>query len=406
MNINIKYIQKYFNYRLNLIIKFYKVNIVNFLFKSIKKLQNYYVKNNNFDYYNYVDILEYQPKINCIIKDLDINFDLKNNDVEKLFNKIKDFCTKWNNKKFIISLSGGVDSMVLITIIHYLNYPIIACHINYNNRKESIIEKNFLENWCKYNNIILYVKNITHIKRNFMKRCDYENETKEIKINFYKDILKQENTDNIILAHHKDDIVENIFANVARGRNILDLAVLKEQTNIKNVKIVRPMIEFYKDTIYKFAHLYQVPYLLDTTPNWSVRGKYRKKIYPVIEETFTKNVKENLIYLSQQSRDWNNLINKDIIIPFMDLIEWSNDNSEKYITTIKFDIENYKKYPISFWNLVFMNLFNKIGLNAPSRKGIKNFIDSINNDNNYISLSNNCKCTRNNNLITIQFKFT
>ena len=49
-----KRISKYLKYNINEIIKFYKINIVNFLFKSINQVQNYYIKNNNFDYYNYL----------------------------------------------------------------------------------------------------------------------------------------------------------------------------------------------------------------------------------------------------------------------------------------------------------------------------------------------------------------
>ena len=404
---NLNRISKYFKYNISKIYKFYKINIVNFLFKSINRVQNYYIKNNNFDYYNYVDILEYQPNINLKIRDINlesINF----NGCVKLFNSIKEFCTKYNNKKFIISLSGGVDSMVLITIIHYLKYPIVAGHINYNNRDESILEQKFIENWCEYNNIKLYVKNITNLKRKSIKRSDYESQTKDLRMDFYKYIMEQENADMVLLAHHKDDIVENIFANVCRGRYILDLAVIKQETSIRNIKIGRPIIEFYKDIIYKFAHIYQVPYFLDTTPNWSVRGKYRTKIYPVIEDTFSKNIKENLIYLSEQSDDWNKLIDKEIIQPFMSTIDWSIDKyMSTYNSTIKINIENYKEHPLSFWNVIFMDLFNKFGHNAPSRRAIRNFINIINNDDtNYISLSNNCKCIRKNNIITIQFKNT
>lgn len=402
-----KRISKYLKYNINEIIKFYKINIVNFLFKSINQVQNYYIKNNNFDYYNYVDILEYQPNINSKIRDINLE-SIDFNCCVKLFNSIKEFCTKHNNKKFIISLSGGVDSMVLITIIHYLKYPIVAGHINYNNRDESILEQKFIENWCEYNNIKLYVKNITNLKRKSIKRSDYESITKDLRMDFYKYILEQENADMVLLAHHKDDIVENIFANVCRGRYILDLAVIKQETSIKNIKIGRPIIEFYKDVIYKFAHSYQVPYFLDTTPNWSVRGKYRTKIYPVVEDAFSKNIKENLIYLSQQSDDWNKLIDKEIIQPFMSTIDWSIDKyMSTYNSSIKINIENYKEHPLSFWNLIFMDLFNKFGHNAPSRRAIRNFINIINNqDTNYISLSNNCKCTRKNNIITIQFKNT
>ena len=130
-------------------------------------------------------------------------------------------------QKFIVSLSGGVDSMVLITIIHYLGYHVIGVHINYNNRIETTEEEQFLEFWCNKNSITLYKKSINEIKRSQSKRSDYEIITKNIRLDFYKEIMKKE-CDLILLAHHKDDIVENIFANVCRGRYILDLAVIKK----------------------------------------------------------------------------------------------------------------------------------------------------------------------------------
>ena len=54
------------------------------------------------------------------------------------------------------------------------------------------------------------------------------------------------------------------------------------------------MINFYKETIYNFAHKNSVPYFKDTTPDWSVRGKYRNKVHDNLEDTFGKNMKENL----------------------------------------------------------------------------------------------------------------
>ena len=60
--------------------------------------------------------------------------------------------------------------------------------------------------------ILNYVNSISKsIKRGNMKRSDYESESKEIRFNFYKKIMKEENIDYVLLAHHKDDIIENIF---------------------------------------------------------------------------------------------------------------------------------------------------------------------------------------------------
>ena len=350
------------------------------------------------NYNKYESILEYVPTNNNTISKTYYSS-------SSLINNISHFCSSQSNKKFIVSLSGGVDSMVLISIIHYLGYKVFGVHINYNNREETKLEQEFLENWCAYNNIKLYTKNIENLKRVNSKRSDYELITKNIRLNFYREIMYKENVETILLGHHKDDIVENIFANVCRGRYILDLAVIKEKSLIDNITIGRPMIDFYKTVIYDFAHKYQIPYFKDTTPDWSVRGKYRNKIYPIIEDAFSKNIKENLIGLSNQSYEWNELVTNKIIEPFINNINFDSNSLE-------FDIEKHKNYPLCFWNVIFMNLFNKYGYGCPSRKAIQTFISTINKDTikdscrSYISISNNCKCVLQNNKIKIEFNIS
>ena len=162
------------------------------------------------------------------------------------------------------------------------------------------------------------------------------------------------------------------------------------------------MIDFYKQIIYDFAYKYNVPYFKDTTPDWSVRGKYRNLIYPVVEDAFTKNVKDNLIGLSTQSYEWNELVHKEIINPFIEKIKFNIDDHE---TTIEFNIDNYRNYPMCFWNVIFMNIFNQFGYSCPSRKGIQTFINKIKNISIcHVSISNHCKCYIKNSIIIIEFK--
>lgn len=344
------------------------------------------------DYVNaYKKVLEFVP----IIKE---KISYQNIDTQNiLLAKVKEFVKKTNKTRFIVSLSGGVDSMVLVTILKYLNCQVIGLHINYKNRAETGLEQEFLEKWCNYNEMKLYVKTIDHVKRGTTKRSDYEAITKKIRFDFYKTIMAKEAIDQILVGHHKDDIVENIFANVCRGRNILDLAVIRESCIIEDVNIARPMLDFYKEVIFDFANRYQVPYFKDTTPEWSVRGKYRNQISPLLEYTFI-NVKANLIKLSNQSDDWNELVQNIIIEPFLKKINYG----ENYV---EFNIENYNSYPISFWSVIFSKIFFHYGKSCPSQKGILVFMNAIKTKNvSFISLSNLCVCRNKNNNINIEFK--
>ena len=342
------------------------------------------------DVSKYQNILEFIPT--NIAKITDLNIIIQSNDLVKV---IKDFCDKQRVTQFIVSLSGGVDSMVLTTILKFLGYRVICAHINYNNRIESPLEQQFLEEWCLKEDIILYTKVIDTIRRGTIKRSTYELESKNIRFGFYKEILEKENCTMILLGHHKDDIVENVVANVCRGRNLLDLAVIKEQTKQNDITIARPMLEFYKTTIYDFANKYQIPYFKDTTPDWSVRGKYRNKIAPLLEDAFSKSIKSNLLCLSQQSDEWNQMILKQIIVPFMETVIFDEN-------VCHFNVEKYLNNPMCFWNIIFQKIFSHYGKGYPSKKGIQTFMKSIPSIGN-ASIVNGCVCKITNYKVIITF---
>lgn len=361
------------------------LSYLSYLFGKISNYKGVVMDDDNLKYNN---ILEFIPKTTDNI----IILDEKNKDLVCI---IKNFCDKQHVKKFIVSLSGGVDSMVLITILKFLGYRVIGAHINYNNRNESKDEQQFLEQWCKNQDIVLYSEVIDTIKRGTMKRSSYELESKNIRFSFYNKVLELEKCDMILLGHQKDDIVENIFANVCRGRSILDLAVIKEQTTQNEVTIARPMIDIYKTDIYDFADKYQVPYFKDSTPSWSIRGKYRNQISPLLKDTFSENIKKNLLNLSRQSDEWNEIIFKEIIDPFMKTVNFTT-------TQCCFNTENDYTKPMCFWNIVFMKIFNYYGKGYPSKKGIQTFMNLIPGIGT-ASISNSCVCKIKKFSVTIEF---
>ena len=126
---------------------------------------------NILNYRSFKHILEFVPSLNTKISEQEIN--TNSNNGFKLITTINSFCaTNILNKqsKVIVSLSGGIDSMVLVTILKLLGCTVIAVHINYNNRAETREEQKFLELWCNYNGIKLHTKVITNIKRATSKR--------------------------------------------------------------------------------------------------------------------------------------------------------------------------------------------------------------------------------------------
>ena len=267
--------------------------------------------------------------------------------------------------------------MVLMDILHKREKEIIAVHINYNNRNESKMEEDFLREYCESRKIT-FICHSFNLKRGSIKRSEYESITKQIKFKLFKSILGEYNLNYILLAHHKDDIIENIFTNFCRGENFLNLSVIKYSNIIMNVNIVRPLIDYYKNNIYDYAHFYMVPYFLDTTPDWSVRGKFRRIILPRLFDTFSCQIglKNNLLSIAKESDEWGILIQNRFIDRYLQLIKYTETTAEMPIVT---DHEDYSEFPMCFWNIIIGKVFHKFGMCAPSRKSLDIFMTALKN---------------------------
>jgi tRNA(Ile)-lysidine synthetase-like protein len=210
-------------------------------------------------------------------------------------------------KQYILSLSGGVDSMVLSYILHKKNIKFVAVHISYCNRKECEQEVQFLKEWCDIIQVKLYFREIHEIKRkdcmDYGLRELYEEYTRDIRFNTYKlvsEIINQDNSEtNVFLGHNKNDRFENILTNIAGQSHYDNLTGMELIQNMSDINFYRPLLNTTKEEIYEFAHKLNIQHLPNSTPSWSQRGKIRDQVKPtlmnwnpVIVDSFFKLSKE------------------------------------------------------------------------------------------------------------------
>jgi tRNA(Ile)-lysidine synthetase-like protein len=217
---------------------------------------------------------------------------------EKLFITMKKFInthiTDPSNATVCVSLSGGVDSMVIARILKHMEMiglikKMIAVHIYYGNREDSMDEAEFIKDWCAMYDIQLIIKYIRYMKRSdeLIDRENYEQITNDIRFDTYKFIETiVGKISGVCLGHHEGDQIENVLMNIMNGKQYGDIMGMYPVSNIKNVDIWRPFLLHPKDDIFEFAVKYLVPYTKDTTPEGSNRGKIRNKLYPLLQEIF------------------------------------------------------------------------------------------------------------------------
>jgi len=270
---------------------------------------------------------------------------------------------KSSNKKLILSLSGGVDSMVLSYILKILKIPYIAIFINYCNRECYLDEENFIVDWCNKNNIKLYIRRITEINRekcmNFDLRDLYESYTKDIRFNSYKNVSIMENINlNVLMGHNRDDCFENILTNITNKSKYENLLGMEINSIIDNITFIRPMLNVDKKDIYKFAETFNIPHLPNSTPEWSQRGKIRDIVRPTLELWNEKSI-EGFFNLS------------NILTEQQEIIDSVIDNIISNIRNKSILLKSKDKLLLK--NVFWKNLFMKMNIKF-SQKGLNNFI--------------------------------
>jgi len=302
-----------------------------------------------------------------------INFNFEKHDFENHnFNLIE----KYIKKIGIISLSGGVDSMVCLVycMTVYPNINWICVHINYKNRGVADDEAEFIANFCYRYNIKLYVREINEINRNKCMNMNmreiYEDYTRKIRFNTYKAVYNNDNVDNdpvVILGHNKDDAFENILTNITYNCKYNNLKGMDEHSVCDNITFLRPLLNVPKNDIYQFAQKHNIPYVKNSTPDWSQRGKIRNNIIPVLNN-WDKRVVPGLFNLSENIQDMYLIMESNVNI-IVNKFKLNNNSYELQLSHNEFI--NYLHKLI--WKEIIYKLFNCY----PSNKSLIALIERL-----------------------------
>lgn len=311
--------------------------------------------------HTYNDILEYDGK-NATNKHIDIPI-----------NKIQ------VGKHLLVSLSGGVDSMVSLSILKniYRDAHIIAVHINYDNRMECKQEVSFLQKWCKDIHIDLVVRTIGELHR---KECMenglrdlYEGYTKAVRFGTYKTVWRQSEEEHnpiVVLGHNRDDCFENCLTNATYKTKYDNLHGMSEVSEQEGICFWRPLLKVPKSQIIKYAHRHKIPYLKDSTVSWSQRGQIRDVIVPALKG-WNANAIEGVLSIG------------DVLSELFSVLKQSSDEWCQDITEVQTQNDNCrifrkvcKTIPTSqlFWKEVFMHVCKT----CISNKSMNNLLSRLN----------------------------
>ena len=174
---------------------------------------------------------------------------------------------KVSPKKYLIAVSGGVDSVVLLDMLAKKHENILVAHFDHGIREDSKEDAIFVRQLAvKYG-----VKFFT--KREELGANASEEKARRARYKFLRELSEKQNA-TIVTAHHLDDVAETIIINMVRGTGWRGLAVLNAED------IYRPLINFKKQEIINYAKQNNLKWREDSTNSLNVymRNIVRHKI--------------------------------------------------------------------------------------------------------------------------------
>ena len=141
----------------------------------------------------------------------------------------------------VVSLSGGVDSMVLAFILSRMGagrWRVAGVHIDYGNRPESGAEADFVAAWCAEQGIVFRLKRIEELRRCIAGRDEYERESRRIRYDFYAACLAEfAGCGGVCVGHHAGDVQENVITNLLKGTSLLAVSGMAEVSTVNGIPV-------------------------------------------------------------------------------------------------------------------------------------------------------------------------
>ena len=188
-----------------------------------------------------------------------------------------------SSDQLVLAVSGGADSMVMLELFRQLPYDYVVAHCNFKLRgAESDGDEAFMHDYCGEHGIELYVKTFDTREFALQEGISIEMAARELRYQWFYELLDSLNYQYLLTAHHQDDLVETMLINLSRGTGIRGLTGIHPKKN----RLVRPLLFASQNQIAEYAHTRKVPFREDSTNDEIVyqRNLIRHKIIPLMEQ--------------------------------------------------------------------------------------------------------------------------
>ena len=200
------------------------------------------------------------------------------------------FLTFINQQKFdlhkkstLLTVSGGVDSVVLAHLFHKAGFQAGIAHCNFSLRnKESDGDEAFVRELAEGYKFPFYVKKFD--TKNYAEEQGISTQmaARELRYKWFEEVRIDNGYDGIATAHHANDSFETVILNLVRGTGLAGLHGITSQ----NKALIRPLLFTSREYIQEYIRINNLIWREDSSneSNNYKRNLIRHEVIPILKQ--------------------------------------------------------------------------------------------------------------------------
>lgn len=270
------------------------------------------------------------------------------------------------NSKFLLTVSGGIDSVAMAHLFHSagLNFGIAHCNFQLRGHESDSDEK-FVEALAVEMNVPCYVKRFNTKDKARELGISIQMAARDLRYAWFEECAIINGCDYIAVAHNRNDVVETVLLNLARGTGLRGMMGIKAV----NKRVVRPLLFASRQMITDYARECNLKWREDSsnTETKYHRNKIRHSIIPSFE-SINPAFMQNAINAFKRIEQAGSLVDK--VLREVKENVWTEKDGAIFIS-----ISRLKQYPES--GFILYELLRDYGISQLSDEMLMNtFVSS------------------------------